>query len=140
MLSLRPHILKYQEIVSEGYDDLEGNHIPGILEFKGSIPCRAELNHKAAKVAFDDGSTFVYSWTVYLDKVNFKTSANTLFYDPVTNMLLGDENYNVLATLATMREIKEGDVIQVFNGEELLFEKPIHGKPYKKCLHTKIFV
>lgn len=111
MLDLRPHILKYQ-VTTGGGEDEDGNVIPPSSDFVGEIPCRAVLNGQASEVPFDDGSTFVYSHTIYLD----------------------------LSTLE-IREFKANDLVQVWDkrGKKIL-EKPIHGDPYIKQLHIKLFV
>ena len=107
-MDFRPHILKYQEITG-GYEDEKGNYIPGTSEFVGEIPCRAVQNSKAAEIAFADGTTFVYAFTVYMD--------------------------------SDVREFHAGDMIQVWDSSgRMIFEKPIHGEPYHKQLHTKIYV
>ena len=108
MLRLRPQILKYQ-VITGGYEDGKGNYIPGTSEFTGEIPCRAVPNSRAAEIAFEDGRTFVYAFTVYIDS---------------------DE-----------RDFKAGDFIQVWDSDgRKILEKPVHGSPYHKQLHTKIYV
>ena len=107
-MDFRPHILKYQ-VITGGYEDANGNYFPGTSEFTGEIPCHAVLNNKAAVVAFADGTTFVYAFTVYVD--------------------------------SDVRDFHSGDLIQVRDSDgRLLFEKPIHGNPYHKQLHTKFYV
>lgn len=116
MIDLRPHILKYQ-VLSAGDEDVDGNYVPGKSKFTGNIPCRAVLNAKASVVAFDDGTTFVYAYTVYVDNL------------PPAYFKRGG------------RDFQSGDLIQVWDSSgRMLFEKPIHGDPYHKQLHTKIYV
>lgn len=62
----RPHILKYQ-ITTESRRDENGILTPGTSSFVGEIPCRAVPNGRASAITFEDGRSFVYSHTIYLD-------------------------------------------------------------------------
>ncbi|WP_300701315.1 hypothetical protein [Bacteroides sp.] len=63
----RPHRLQYQ-VLSEGYEDENGDYHSGEFRFEGDIPCRFEPNGKATTIAFEDGKTYVYQYVVYLDQ------------------------------------------------------------------------
>jgi len=108
-MKLRPHILKYQ-VITGGYEDEKGNYIPGTSEFTGEIPCRAVPNSRAAEIAFEDGRTFVYAFTVYMDE-------NDWWYFKVGDLIQVWDSA----------------------GRKIL-EKPIQAMPYYKQLHTKIYV
>lgn len=74
LVSFRPHKLQYQ-VTIEGYEDENGDYHEGESHFEGNIPCRYEPNGGEAKVyVFDDGTTSVYRYIVYLDNncPNFK--------------------------------------------------------------------
>jgi len=109
MLDKRPHILKYQ-VLTDGYEDNDGNWIAGKSEFVGEIPCRAVPNGKAVERLFEDGKTFVYSHTIYLDcDIEIKFFAGELIQ------------------------------VFDSKGRKLL-EKPIHGNPEYRQLGAKIYV
>lgn len=68
VLKLKPHKLSYQEL-AEGEELENGDYIQGDREWVGYIPCDAvPLSGKATEVKFDDGSTKICSYVVYLDK------------------------------------------------------------------------
>lgn len=67
MVSFRPHRLKY-EVVTEGYEDENGDYHEGESHFEGDIECRYERDGKPTEYAFDDGTTAVSHYIVYLDK------------------------------------------------------------------------
>lgn len=74
LVSFRPHRLQYQ-VTTEGYQDENGDYHEGESHFEGDIPCRYEPNGGEAKVyVFDDGTTSVYRYIVYLNNncKNFK--------------------------------------------------------------------
>ncbi|GEM_PF-5054541 len=93
-----------------GYDDEDGNYISGTSEFVGEIPCRAVPNGKAEERRFEDGKVYQYAYTIYLD----------LCYAELL-----ENNY----------------VVQVWDkqGRKIL-EMPIHGEPYIKQCHVKVYV
>jgi hypothetical protein len=66
MIDFRPHILKYQ-VLTEGHEDERGIWHQGTSVFQGEIPCRAVANTKGNMIKFDDGTAFVYSFTIYVD-------------------------------------------------------------------------
>jgi hypothetical protein len=109
ILNDRPHILKKQ-VITEGYEDENGNYIPGTSEFTGEIPCRAVPNGKAAEIRFEDGEVYRYAYTIYLD----------LCY---ADLLKSDDVVQVFDK----------------KGRKLL-EMPVHGEPYVKQLHIKAYV
>jgi hypothetical protein len=113
ILNDRPHILRKQVIV-KGYEDEDGNYIPdyipGYPQFAGEIPCRAVPNGKASEIRFEDGEVYRYAYTIYFD----------LCYADL---------------------LKSDDVVQVLdNRGRKILEMPIHGEPYIKQLHVKVYV
>lgn len=68
IVSFRPHTLSYQ-ITTEGREDENGDFHPGETSFAGEIPCRCEPNGgKAEVIVFDDGTTSVYRYIIYMDR------------------------------------------------------------------------
>ncbi|WP_455590869.1 hypothetical protein [Bacteroides sp.] len=63
----RPHQLQYQ-VLSEGYEDNNGDYHPGEFHFEGDIPCRYEPNGKANQIALEDGKVYAYQYVVYLNQ------------------------------------------------------------------------
>ena len=69
VLNLKPHTLDYQ-VAQPGYELENGDFVEGSKEWvSGCISCDAvPLNGKATEVKFEDGTTKVCSYVVYLDK------------------------------------------------------------------------
>lgn len=69
VLKLKPHSLRYK-VVQPGYELDNGDYIEGSSHWaEDIIPCDAvPLNGRATEVKFEDGSTKVCSYVVYLDK------------------------------------------------------------------------
>lgn len=68
VLNLKPHTLSYQK-VQPGYELENGDFVEGSKSWAESIPCDAvPLNGKATEVKFEDGTTKICSYVVYLDK------------------------------------------------------------------------
>lgn len=68
VLKLKPHRLEYK-VVEQGVELENGDYIEGSVKWLGSIPCDAvPLQGKATEVKFEDGTTKVCSYVVYLDK------------------------------------------------------------------------
>lgn len=66
VLSLKPHTLDY-EIVTEGYEDSNGDYHQGSSQWYGRIPCDAvPANGKSNEIRFEDGSVNRYTYTVYM--------------------------------------------------------------------------
>ena len=66
MVSFRPHTIVLLT-VGEGYQDSNGDYVPGNEEWSEPYPCRAEPNGKARTVPFGDDKGSVYDYTVYMD-------------------------------------------------------------------------
>lgn len=68
VLKLKPHRLEYQ--TADIGEELEnGDYIEGSKQWNGCIPCDAvPLQGRASEVKFEDGTTKVCSYVVYLDK------------------------------------------------------------------------
>ncbi|MDR1161267.1 MAG: hypothetical protein LBK45_02910 [Tannerellaceae bacterium] len=99
-----------KQAIVEGHEDADGNYIPGESQFIEEIPCRAVPNGKAAEIRFEDGEVYRHAYTIYLD----------LHYADL---------------------LKSNDVVRVVDhkGEKML-EMPVHGEPYVKQLHVKVYV
>ena len=71
MIRKRCHLLKYKEVISsEGHYDEFDNWIPGNSEEKNvELSCRADVNSSGRKVPNNQGQDFVYSFEIYLDKI-----------------------------------------------------------------------
>lgn len=68
VLKLKPHRLEYC-ISSEASILDNGDAVEGNKEWKGPIACDAvPLSGKAAEVRFEDGTTKICSFVVYLDR------------------------------------------------------------------------
>lgn len=108
-MDFRPHILKYQ-VSTPGHEDEDGNYIPGKVEFEGEISCRAVQNSKANEIAFEDGKTYKYAYTIYVD--------------------LGIREFHSGELI---------QVFDKETGRKIL-EMPIHGEPNITQLHIKMYV
>lgn len=65
MVDFRPHTLSVLR-TSGGYDS-EGDFVPDEESVILTVPCRYEPNGSARSIILQDGTAFVYSYTVYLD-------------------------------------------------------------------------
>lgn len=92
LVSFRPHRLQYQ-VTTEGHEDENGDYQEGESHFEGNIPCRYEPNGGEAKVyVFDDGTTSVYRYIVYLDN-----DCKSFNYNDVVKLLDKDGNTIIIA-------------------------------------------
>lgn len=68
VLTLKPHRLQYK-VITEGYEDANGDYFEGREYWEGCIPCDAvPANGKSNEIKFEDGKVKEYSYTVYLGK------------------------------------------------------------------------
>lgn len=68
VLKLKPHKLEWL-VIGEGVELENGDYIEGDKKWEGGIPCDAvPLSGRATEVKFDDGTTKVCSYVIYLDK------------------------------------------------------------------------
>ncbi|MDE5807684.1 MAG: hypothetical protein K2H76_06155 [Muribaculaceae bacterium] len=63
VIDLMPHTLRYC-IVSDGYEDERGDWQPGTESWSSPMTCHAIPSGAANEIAFPDGTTGTYSYTV----------------------------------------------------------------------------
>lgn len=71
MIRKRSHILRYKEVISsDGYFDDLGNWVNGgSTERNVELICRADINSAGKTVPNNQGQDFVFSFTIYLDRI-----------------------------------------------------------------------
>lgn len=79
MIRKRSHILRYKEVISsDGYFDDLGNWVDGgSTERTFELICRADINSAGKTVPNNQGQDFVFSFTIYLDKIPGDLSRGT---------------------------------------------------------------
>lgn len=63
VISLIPHTLRYLTVI-DGYEDENGDWHEGTEEWSEPIPCHAVAAGQANIIAYADGTTATYSYTV----------------------------------------------------------------------------